>query len=187
MIMQFLAELMIYKAYALISYMPRRDCCVRAGQIDNNASLCYNNAKKGGGYMKKIYNPKLLLYLFLPFVGMLFGCLFIVVENYIYGSVFCGLSFLCALMFILFVPRSYIINNEGIRVFYGFKKCNFITWESIHSIDLRYDVRFDLFWFYKDFVVSHNNMKGYVRLIDTVTKTKRTELEIKKYWWKVIE
>ena len=143
--------------------------------------------EKGGGYMKKIYNPKLLLYLFLPFVGMLFGCLFIVVENYIYGSVFCGLSFLCALMFILFVPRSYIINNEGIRVFYGFKKCNFITWESIHSIDLRYDVRFDLFWFCKDFVVSHNNMKGYVRLIDTVTKTKRTELEIKKYWWKVIE
>ena len=137
--------------------------------------------EKGGGYMKKIYNPKLLLYLFLPFVGMLFGCLFIVVENYIYGSVFCGLSFLCALMFILFVPRSYIINNEGIRVFYGFKKCNFITWKSIHSIDLRYDVRFDLFWFCKDFVVSHNNMKGYVRLIDTVTKTKRTELEIKKY------
>ncbi len=137
--------------------------------------------------MKKIYNPKLLLYLFLPFVGMLFGCLFIVVENYIYGSVFCGLSFLCALMFILFVPRSYIINNEGIRVFYGFKKCNFITWKSIHSIYLRYDVRFDLFWFCKDFVVSHNNMKVYVRLIDTVTKTKRTESEIKKYWWKVIE
>ena len=61
------------------------------------------------------------------------------------------------------------------------------TRKAIHSIDLRYDVRFDLFWFCKDFVVSHNNMKGYVRLIDTVTKTKRTELEIKKYWWKVIE
>ena len=118
---------------------------------------------------------------------MLFDCLFFFMENSIFGSAFCGLSFLCALMFFLFVPRNYIINNEGIRVFYGFKMCNFITWKSIHSIDLWYDVRFDLFWFYKDFVVSHNNMKGYVRLIDTVTKTKRTELEIKKYWWTVFE
>jgi len=28
-----------------------------------------------------------------------------------------------------------------------------------------------------------NNMKNHIRLIDTVTRTKRTESEIKKYWW----
>ena len=137
--------------------------------------------------MKKIYNPKLILYLFLPFVGIVFGCLFFVVENYVYGSVFLGLSLLSALLFILFVPRSYYIDRDGIRIFYGFKKCNFITWKSIYSIDLRYDVMLDFFWFCKDFVVLHNNKKGYVRLIDKVTKTKRTEYEIKKYWWKTIE
>lgn len=74
--------------------------------------------------MKKIYNPKLILYLFLPFVGMFFGCLFFVVENYVFGSVFLGLSFVSALLFILFVPNGYFIDKEGIRIFYGFKKCN---------------------------------------------------------------
>ena len=143
--------------------------------------------EKGGGYMKKIYNPKLILYLFLPFVGMIFGCLFFIVGNYVFGSVFLGLSLLTMLLFILFVPRNYYIDRDGIRIFYGFKKCNFITWKSIYSIDLRYDARFDFFWFCKDFVVSHNNMKNHIRLIDTVTRTKRTESEIKKYWWKNIE
>ena len=142
---------------------------------------------KGEGSMRKIYNPKLILYLLLPFVGMIFGCLFFVGQIYIFGSVFLGLSLLLGLLFILFVPRSYYIDKDGIRVYYGFKKCNLITWQSIYSIDLRYDVHFDFFWFCKDFVVLHNNKKGYVRLIDKVTKTKRTEYEIKKYWWKTIE
>ena len=137
--------------------------------------------------MKKIYNPKLVLYLFLPFVGMVFGCLLFFVEKYVLGSVFLGVSFLSAILFLLFVPRSYFVDKEGIRIFYGIKKCNLITWPSIYNIDLSYDVRFDFFWFCKDFVVSHNNSKGYLRLIDTVTKTKRTEAEIKKYWWKNIE
>jgi hypothetical protein len=137
--------------------------------------------------MKKIYNPKMILYLFLPFVGMIFSFLFFVVKNYVFGSVFLGLSLMSALLFILFVPNGYFIDKEGIRIFYGFKKCNLITWQSIYSIDLRYDVRFDFFWFCKDYVISHNNMKEYVRLIDIVTKTKRIESEIKKYWWKSIE
>lgn len=95
--------------------------------------------------MKKIYNPKRILYLFLPFVGMIFGCLFFIVGNYVFGSVFLGLSLLTMLLFILFVPRKYYIDRGGIRIFYGFKKCNFITWKSIYSIDLRYDARFDFF------------------------------------------
>ena len=142
---------------------------------------------KGEENIKKIYNPKLILYLLLPFVGIIFGCLFFLGHIYFFGSVFLGSSLLLMLLFILLVPRSYYIDKCGIRVYYGFKKCNFLTWQSIYSIDLRYDVRFDVFWFCKDYVISHNNMKGFVRLIDTVTKTKRTEREIKKYWWKSIE
>lgn len=140
--------------------------------------------------MKKIHNPKLILYLFLPFVGIIIGCLFFIGQsaiNYILGKCFLCLSCLSVFLVFCFVPRSYVIDDEGIRIFYGLKKCNTITWKSIYSIDLKYDVHFDFFWFCKDFVVSHNNMKGHIRLIDTVTKTKKTESEIKKYCWKSIE
>ena len=140
--------------------------------------------------MGKIYNPKLLLYLFFPLIGAATGCLFFLEEspiNHIFGSVFLALSFLLAFLVFCFVPRSYFMDKDGIRIFYGLKKCHMITWKSIHDIELKYDVRFDFFWFCKDFVISHNNMKGHIRLIDTVTKTKKTESEIKKYWWKSIE
>ncbi len=33
--------------------------------------------------MKKIYNPKLILYLFLPFVGMILGCLLLQKTMYL--------------------------------------------------------------------------------------------------------
>ena len=140
--------------------------------------------------MRKLYNPKIILYLLPSFLGMVFGCLFLVsgsTANYVFGGIFLTLSMLLIVFTILFVPRNYIIDQDGIHIFYSIKKCNFIPWKSVYSIALRCDVNFDFFFFCKDYIISHNNMKGHVRLIDKVTKTKRTEAEIKKHWWKSIE
>ena len=140
--------------------------------------------------MKKIINPKYILYMVLPVVAIVLSMLFFLGEsivNYAVGGVLCASGIGLSLCLFLFVPHSYIINKDGIKTFYRIKSCNYIPWTDINGINTSFDTFYENLFFWKDYVISHKNMKRNGRAINTVTKTKCTAALIKKYWWKSIK
>ncbi len=136
--------------------------------------------------MKKIINPKYILYMVLPVIAIVLSVLFLLggsIVNYTVGGVFGALGTGLALCLFLFVPHSYIIDKNGIKTFYRIKSCNYIPWSDIKGINTSFDVFYETLFFWKDYVISHKDMKRAGRAIDTVTKTKKTKALIEKYGW----
>ena len=137
--------------------------------------------------MKKIINPKYILYMVLPVVAIVLSILFLLGEsivNYAVAGVLGASGIGPALCLFLFVPHSYIINKDGIKTFYRIKSCNYIPWSDINGINTSFDTFYKNLFFWKDYVISHKNMKRPGIAIDTVTKTKRTKSLFEKYWWR---
>lgn len=139
--------------------------------------------------MKKIFNPKYILYMIPSLIGVALGVLFFLgnsIINYVLG----GVCFLCGIIILLtvflFTPHSYLIDNEGIKIFYRVKKCNFIPWSEIESITSVFEITFSFLYFWKNYVISKKDERHHPRRIDTVTKTKHTIALIEKYWWKSV-
>ena len=140
--------------------------------------------------MKKIINPKYILYMVLPVAAIVLSALFLFGEsivNYAVGGVLCVLGLGLVLCFFLFVPHSYIIDKNGIKTFYRIKSYNYIPWSDISGINTSYDTFCENLFFWKDYVISHKNMKRNGRAINTVTKTKKTKALIEKYWWRGVD
>lgn len=140
--------------------------------------------------MKKIINPKYILYMVLPVVAIVLSMLFFLGEsivNYAVGGVLLASGIGLSLCLFLFVPHSYIINKDGIKTFYRIKSCNYIPWADIHGINTSFDFFYENLFFWKDYVISHKNMKRNGRAINTVTKTKKTKALIEKYWWRGVD
>ena len=140
--------------------------------------------------MKKITNPKYILYMVLPFVAIVLSMLFLLGEsmvNYAVGGVLLASGIGLSLCLFLFVPHSYIINNDGIKTFYRIKSYNYIPWTDINGINTSFDTFYENLFFWKDYVISHKNMKRNGRAINTVTKTKKTKTLIEKYWWRGVD
>ena len=140
--------------------------------------------------MKKIINPKYILYMLLPTASIIMGMLLLFdgdVINYtvsgVVGAAGSGLAF-CIFMFI---PHSYVIDKGGISTFYRIKGCNYIPWSDITGINTSFDAFYENLFFWKDYVISHKNMKRNGRAINTVTKTKKTKELIAKYWWRGVD
>ena len=140
--------------------------------------------------MKKIINPKYILYMVLPFVAIVLSMLFLLGEsivNYAVGGVLLASGIGLSLCLFLSVPHSYIIDKDGIKTFYRINNCNYIPWCDINGINTSFDTFYESLFFWKDYVISHKNMKRNGRAINTVTKTKCTAALIEKYWWKSIK
>ena len=140
--------------------------------------------------MKKIINPKYILYMVLPVVAIVLSMLFFLGEsivNYAVGGILCASGIGLSLCLFLFVPHSYIINKDGIKTFYRIKSCNYIPWADINGINTSFDFFCENLFFWKDYVISHKNMKRNGRAINTVTKTKKTKTLIEKYWWRGVD
>ena len=140
--------------------------------------------------MKKIINPKYILYMVLPVVAIVLSALLLLGEsivNYAVAGVFGASGIGLALCLFLFVPHSYIINKDGIKTFYRIKSCNYIPWTDINGINTSFDTFYENLFFWKDYVISHKNMKRNGRAINTVTKTKKTKALIEKYWWRGVD
>ena len=140
--------------------------------------------------MKKIINPKYILYMVLPFVAIVLSMLFLLGEsivNYAVGGVLLASGIGLSLCLFLSVPHSYIIDKDGIKTFYRINNCNYIPWCDINGINTNFDTFYESLFFWKDYVISHKNMKRNGRAINTVTKTKKTKALIEKYWWKSIK
>ena len=140
--------------------------------------------------MKKIINPKYILYMVLPVVAIVLSILFLLGENiinYAVGGVLCALGIGLALLLFLFVPHSYIIDKDGIKTFYRIKNCNYIPWSDINGINTSFDTFYENLFFWKDYVISPKNTKRNGRAINTVTKTKKTKELIEKYWWRGVD
>ena len=126
----------------------------------------------------------------LPFVAIVLGMLFFLGEsiaNYAFGGVLLASGIGLSLCLFLFVPHSYIINKDGIKTFYRIKNCNYIPWSDINGINTSFDTFYESLFFWKDYVISHKNMKRNGRAINTVTKTKKTKTLIEKYWWRGVD
>ena len=140
--------------------------------------------------MKKIINPKYILYMVMPVVAIVLSILFLLGEsivNYVVGGVLCASGIGLSLCLFLFVPHSYIINKDGIKTFYRIKSCNYIPWSDINGINTSFDTFYENLFFWKDYVISHKNMKRNGRAINAVTKTKKTKTLIEKYWWRGVD
>ena len=140
--------------------------------------------------MKKIINPKYILYMVQPVVVIFLSILFLLGEsvvNYVVGGVLCALGIGLALLLFLLVPHSYIIDKDGIKTFYRIKHCNYIPWSDINGVNTSFDTFCENLFFWKDYVISHKNMKRTGRAINTVTKTKKTKALIEKYWWRGVD
>jgi len=140
--------------------------------------------------MKKIINPKYILYMVLPVVAIVLSMLFLLGEsivNYAVGGVLCASGIGLSLCLFLFVPHSYIINKDGIKTFYRINNCNYIPWSDINGINTSFDTFYENLFFWKDYVISHKNMKRNGRAINAVTKTKKTKTLIEKYWWRGVD
>ena len=126
----------------------------------------------------------------LPVAAIVLSALFLFGEsivNYAVGGVLCVLGLGLVLCFFLFVPHSYIIDKNGIKTFYRIKSYNYIPWSDISGINTSYDTFCENLFFWKDYVISHKNMKRNGRAINTVTKTKKTKALIEKYWWRGVD
>lgn len=126
----------------------------------------------------------------LPFVAIVLGMLFFLGEsivNYAFGGVLLASGIELSLCLFLFVPHSYIINKDGIKTFYRIKSCNYIPWSDINGIHTSFDIFYENLFFWKNYVISHKNMKRNGRAINTVTKTKKTKTLIEKYWWRGVD
>ena len=55
------------------------------------------------------------------------------------------------------------------------------------GINTSFDAFYENLFFWKDYVISHKNMKRNGRAINTVTKTKKTKALIEKYWWRGVD
>ena len=140
--------------------------------------------------MKKIINPKYILYMVLPFVAIVLSMLFLLGEsivNYAVGGVLLASGIGLSLCLFLSVPHSYIIDKDGIKTFYRINNCNYIPWCDINGINTNFDTFYESLFFWKDYVISHKNMKRAGRAINTVTKTKKTKALIEKYWWRGVD
>ena len=140
--------------------------------------------------MKKIINPKYILYMVLPFVAIVLSILFLLGEsivNYAVGGVLLASGIGLSLCLFLSVPHSYIIDKDGIKTFYRINNCNYIPWCDINGINTSFDTFYESLFFWKDYVISHKNMKRNGRAINTVTKTKKTKALIEKYWWRGVD
>lgn len=140
--------------------------------------------------MNRIINPKYVLYMILPVTSIALGVLFLFCEsiiNYAVGGVLFALGAILGLCLFFLTPHSYIIDNDGIKAFYRIKRCNYIPWGNIRSINTRFDTFYDSLFFRKDYVIFHKNIKRNDREIDTVTKTKKTTALIEKYWWRGVD
>lgn len=140
--------------------------------------------------MKKIINPKYILYMVLPFVAIVLSMLFLLGEsivNYAVGGVLLASGIGLSLCLFLSVPHSYIIDKDGIKTFYRINNCNYIPWCDINGINTNFDTFYESLFFWKDYVISHKNMKRNGRAINTVTKTKKTKALIEKYWWRGVD
>ena len=140
--------------------------------------------------MKKITNPKYILYMVLPFVAIVLSMLFLLGEsivNYAVGGVLLASGIGLSLCLFLSVPHSYIIDKDGIKTFYRINNCNYIPWCDINGINTNFDTFYESLFFWKDYVISHKNMKRNGRAINTVTKTKKTKTLIEKYWWRGVD
>lgn len=87
--------------------------------------------------MKKIINPKYILYMVLPVAAIVLSILFLLGEsivNYAVGGVLCASGIGLSLYLFLFVPHSYIIDKDGIKTFYRIKSCNLIPWGVILTV-----------------------------------------------------
>ena len=126
----------------------------------------------------------------LPFVAIVLSMLFLLGEsivNYAVGGVLLASGIGLSLCLFLSVPHSYIIDKDGIKTFYRIKSCNYIPWSDINGINTSFDTFYESLFFWKDYVISHKNMKRAGRAINTVTKTKKTKALIEKYWWRGVD
>lgn len=140
--------------------------------------------------MKKIINPKYVLYMILPIAAIVLSALLLLGEsivNYAVSGVLGASGIGLALCLFLFVPHSYIIDKDGIKTFYRIKSCNYIPWSDINGINTSFDTFYENLFFWKDYVISHKNMKRNGRAINAVTKTKKTKTLIEKYWWRGVD
>lgn len=140
--------------------------------------------------MKKIINTKYVLYMILPIAAIVLSALLLLDEsivNYAVAGVLGASGIGLALCLFLFVPHSYIINKDGIKTFYRIKSFNYIPWADINGISTSFDTFYENLFFWKDYVISHKNMKRNGRAINTVTKTKKTKTLIEKYWWRGVD
>ena len=135
-------------------------------------------------------NPKFVLYMLLPLAAIVLS-IFLVLSGDAVSYAVAGFLFAVGTCLIfglfLFIPHSYIIDRDGIKVFYRINSCNYVPWAEISDITTRFDTFYENLFFWKDYVISHKNMKRCGRAVDTVTKTKRTTALIEKYWKKGID
>ena len=140
--------------------------------------------------MKRIINPQYILYMIFPCLAIVLSVIFFLgnsTSNYAVGGVLGTLGIGIALCLFLFVPHSYTVDINGIKTFYRIKCCNYIPWADINGINTSFDTFYENLFFWKDYVISHKNMKRNGRAINAVTKTKKTKTLIEKYWWRGVD